>query len=113
MAENQTKQIFAYYKPYWKKTWNKVGLVGRMVLFLGTAIIISTQGVWRQAFRNGEAFEEKHRWIKERVRDIKRTEFNHLDEELPPVTIEPKTNLELFREEFSKIRAETENKYPW
>lgn len=99
----EPKTVFQFKKTLLKRFWNRFDYTARVFTFFFVAILITSAGTMRDGLRNTKALDTKDIWIKTSVRDLKREEFKDLDEEDPPVPLKPKTNVEQFRAEFSKM----------
>lgn len=100
---NQNKTVFDFKKPTWKRLINRFDLVSRTFTFIFVAIMLGSIGTMREGLRNTDIRDKRDIWIKMSVRNLENKEFTKLDEEDPPIPLKPRTGIEQFKAEFSKI----------
>lgn len=84
---SQSKEIFQFKKPFWKRAWNRVDRVTRLSLFITITTLVMLSSTIKEGLRNQKIMDSRDEWIKKEVRDPKATHFMSLDREDPPTVV--------------------------
>lgn len=101
MTMLSTRKIFVQI-PGYKKYWNRLGSSSKFLLFMFISIGVANIRTIREGLRNSKLHERRLDWIEKEVMDLKNTDYEFLDKEEPPTSLEPRVQIDLFREEFMR-----------
>lgn len=98
------KPSFDFKKPFYYKFWNRLGKTNQLFYGLTATILFLSYGTMREGWNNNKFLVAQENWLKNEVRTSNSPRYLALDEEDPPVPLEPKTPEEIFRYQFARLR---------